>query len=69
VRHHGDVARLELDPADDGRLSDPDLRRKVVAAVKAAGFRFVALDLEGYRSGSLNPLITQGIRPTRDGGQ
>ena len=69
VRHHGEVARLELDPADDRKLSDPDLRRRVVAAVKAAGFRYVALDLEGYRTGSLNPLKTQGIRPAREGGQ
>jgi len=69
VRHHGEVARLELDPAEDRRLSDPDLRLRVVAAVKAAGFRYVALDLEGYRSGSLNPLKTQGIRPIRESGQ
>jgi uncharacterized protein len=69
VRHHGEVARLELDPADDRRLSDPDLRRRVVDAVKEAGFRYVALDLEGYRTGSLNPLKTQGIRPARESGQ
>jgi uncharacterized protein len=69
VRHHGDVARLELDPADDRRLSDPALRQRVVAAVKTAGFRYVALDLEGYRTGSLNPLKTQGIRPARESGQ
>ena len=47
----------------------PELRARAVAAVKSAGFRFVALDLEGYRSGSLNPLKTQGIRPARDSGQ
>ena len=52
VRHHGDAARLEVEP--DG-LADVVARRdEVVAAVRAAGFRFVALDLEGFRSGSLN---------------
>jgi uncharacterized protein len=55
VRHHGDVARLELDEAGDRLLEDRDVRRRVVEAVREAGFRFVALDLEGYRTGSMNP--------------
>ncbi len=59
VRHHGDIARLELDDAGIQALADPSLRRRVVAAVRAAGFRFVALDLEGYRQGSLSLLSLQ----------
>lgn len=55
VRYHGEVARLELDPLGDRRIADPEVRRRVVDVVQAAGFRFVALDLEGYRTGSLNP--------------
>ena len=52
MRHHGDAARLEVEPA---ALAEVVARRdEVVAAVRAAGFRFVALDLEGFRSGSLN---------------
>jgi uncharacterized protein len=52
VRHHGDAARLEVEPTV---LAEVVARRdEVVAAVRAAGFRFVALDLEGFRSGSLN---------------
>jgi uncharacterized protein len=52
VRHHGDAARLEVETAV---LADVVARREeVVLAVRAAGFRFVALDLEGFRSGSLN---------------
>ncbi len=52
VRHHGDAARIEVETA---ALADVVARREeVVAAVRAAGFRFVALDLEGFRSGSLN---------------
>jgi len=52
VRHHGDVARIEV-PLDD---LDVVLARRaeVVDAVRAAGYRYVALDLEGFRSGSLN---------------
>ena len=56
VRHHGDAARLEVEPE---ALAEVVARRdEVVAAVRAAGFRFVALDLEGFRSGSLNRGLT-----------
>jgi len=54
VRDHDPVGRVELDPAEMARLSEPVVRAAVVAGVKAAGFRFVALDLEGYRSGSVS---------------
>jgi len=54
VRNHGAVARIEISPADFPRLLDPGLRARAVAAVKAAGFTYVALDLDGYRTGSLN---------------
>ncbi|HXM70502.1 MAG TPA: ATP-dependent sacrificial sulfur transferase LarE [Thermoanaerobaculia bacterium] len=52
VRHHGDVARIEVDGADIGRLITE--RERVVAAVRAAGYKFVSADLEGYSTGSLN---------------
>ena len=52
VRHHGDVARIEVEPADLERLLA--LRTVVVARVRDAGYSFVALDLEGYATGSLN---------------
>ena len=52
VRHHGDVGRLEVEVSE---LGDVMARRdQVVEVVRAAGFRFVTLDLEGFRSGSLN---------------
>jgi len=52
VRHHGDVARIEVDARDIPRLVAE--RERVVAAVLSAGYKFVALDLEGYATGSLN---------------
>ena len=52
VRHHGDVARIEVDSADLDRLLS--VRGPVVEAVRAAGYTFVALDLEGYVTGHLN---------------
>ena len=63
VRHYGDTARLEV-PLD--RLADVvALREEVVAAVQAAGYRYVTLDLEGLRSGNLNAALGLAVR---DGG-
>jgi uncharacterized protein len=52
VRHHGDVARIEVEPEEVARLLEN--REQVVNALRAAGYKFVSLDLEGYASGSLN---------------
>ena len=52
VRHHDDVARLEVEPDEMARALA--LRERVVAGVRGAGYTFVALDLEGYATGSLN---------------
>jgi uncharacterized protein len=52
VRHHQDVARVEVDPEDMERALA--LRDRIVAAGREAGYTFVALDLEGYATGSLN---------------
>lgn len=60
VRHHGQVARLEVPLDQFARLMDPGLRSAVIAAVLAAGFPYVALDLEGFRSGSGNAVLTVG---------
>ncbi len=55
VRHHGDIARIELAAGDIARLAAEPLRATVAAELKKLGYRYVALDLEGYRTGSLNP--------------
>lgn len=55
VRHHGDTARIEVEQAALAAVLER--REEVVAAVRAAGFAFVALDLEGLRSGSLNRVL------------
>ncbi len=55
--HEGELARIEV-PADGlGRLLEPEVREAFLAHLKALGFRFVTLDLEGFRSGSLNSLV------------
>jgi uncharacterized protein len=52
VRHHGDVARIEVDPAEIPRLIAE--RERVSTAVRDAGYKFVSADLDGYSTGSLN---------------
>lgn len=59
VRHHGDVARVEVPEGDLPRLLAPETRRAVVEALRAAGFRHVSVDLQGLRSGSLNEGIVR----------
>lgn len=54
VRHHGAVARIEVEPEAFGRLMKRDVREKIVRAIKRLGWTYVVLDLEGYRTGSLN---------------
>ena len=56
VRHHGTVARLELDAEGFALVIDAEMRAQVARAVQRAGFRFVSIDLEGYRRGSLHTL-------------
>jgi uncharacterized protein len=57
VRHHETIARIELDPDDFPRLLDPALRARVIAAVRDAGYPLVTLDLQGYRTGSMNEAL------------
>ena len=57
VRYHGEVARLEIDLLDMPRALEPAVREAMVALGRAQGFTFVALDLAGFSSGSLNQLI------------
>ena len=54
VRHHGDVARIEVPIADIATLASPGVREAIVAGVRAAGYRYVSLDLGGYVSGNVN---------------
>ena len=57
VRHHGEVARIETDAAGMQHLMDERIRTAAVQRLKTAGYLYIALDLAGYRSGSLNEAI------------
>ena len=54
VRHHGDVARIETDDAGMSILMQEDVRQRVVTRLKSLGYLHIAMDLAGFRSGSLN---------------
>jgi uncharacterized protein len=57
VRVHGDIARIEVPPEEIVRLAAEPVRGQVLARLKACGYRYVALDLQGYRRGSLNEVL------------
>jgi uncharacterized protein len=57
VRHHDAIARIEVPGADLPRLSAPALRRKIVSYLKRLGYGYITLDLQGYRTGSLNEVL------------
>jgi uncharacterized protein len=71
--HEGELARVEVPAAELPRLAEPAVREAFVRRLKELGFRFVTLDLEGFRSGSLNTLVSLesrrlfGRQKTEDG--
>jgi uncharacterized protein len=57
VRIHGDIARIELDPAEFPKLMAEDARKKIYETFRDIGFSYAALDLLGYRTGSMNETL------------
>jgi uncharacterized protein len=57
VRHHGQLARVEIERGELERALSIEMLERITAGIRGAGFTFVALDTEGYRSGSMNALI------------
>ena len=73
VRHHDTIARIEVSRADFPRLIEEETNRQVVNGLKAIGYAYVTLDLQGYRTGSMNELHRkrpgQGLKVTQTTGQ
>jgi uncharacterized protein len=57
VRHHGDIARIEVSGPDIARAAEEPVRRAIVKSLRELGYVYVTLDLEGFRSGSLNDAL------------
>lgn len=57
VRHHGDIVRIEIAREDIARAFNPEMAARLVPIFKKLGFKYVTLDCEGYRSGSMNAIL------------
>jgi len=70
VRHHGDLARIEVDAAGIERLASPAVRERVTDRLRELGYTYITLDLEGYRVGSFNLRLPaedrQGLKSEED---
>jgi len=58
VRHHGEIVRIEIAREELNRALTPEMAHELTATFKGLGFKFVTLDLEGFRSGSMNQLLS-----------
>ena len=63
VRHHDTLARIEVDPAEIGSLARPPIRELIVSRLRAIGYAYVTLDLQGFRSGSMNEVLQASSKP------
>ena len=59
VRHHGDIARIEVTATDIQKIAEEQMRSEIVEKLKSLGFKYVTIDLQGFRSGSLNESLTE----------
>jgi uncharacterized protein len=59
VRHHGNIARIEVPASDIGMITSEGIRLEITKSIKALGFQYISLDLEGFRSGSLNEILSE----------
>jgi uncharacterized protein len=62
VRYHGEVVRIEIAPDELPRAFTVGMARRFTEIFKSLGFRYVTLDLEGYRQGSLNEVLSDAVR-------
>jgi len=62
VRHHGTVARIEVPPEDFARLLSDETRNEITRRFKAIGYPYVTLDLNGFRSGSMNEVLSKSAQ-------
>ncbi len=65
VRHHGEMVRIEVDPQEMPRALSPEMASAMTRLFKGLGFKFVTLDLEGFRSGSMNALLPSDQRSSQ----
>lgn len=57
VRHHGDIARIEVEPGEIARIASPEIREKVAEKFKLLEYTYTTIDINGYRTGSMNDVL------------
>lgn len=62
VRHHGEIARIEVSTAERSKFFDIDMMDKIGAKYKEIGFTYVTLDILGYRTGSMNEVLSEEVK-------
>ncbi|MDO8736172.1 MAG: ATP-dependent sacrificial sulfur transferase LarE [Thermoleophilia bacterium] len=62
VRIHGEIARIEVPGSDIEKLASAGTRKNIVSALKGLGYAYITLDLEGFRSGSMNETLATGLK-------
>ena len=65
VRHHDTIARIEVTPADIAKVLAEPNRSKITEKLKAIGFKYIAVDLQGYRCGSLNEVLPEANKKSK----
>lgn len=65
VRHYGQTARIEVPEHDIHVLFEPAMKKKIITGFKKIGYLYITVDLEGYRTGSMNKVLTKEIRDKR----
>lgn len=66
VRHHGDIARIEVDPSEFELITEPGNRTRIVQALRDLGYVYVTLDLRGYQTGSMNETLEREAAAQRE---
>lgn len=59
VRHHGTIARIEVEESEMSRLISPEMRAKIASRLKEFGYHYITVDIEGYRTGSMNAVLKE----------
>lgn len=62
VRHHGQIARIEIEPKEFPEIMEKGVREKIVKTLKKLGYTYITIDLAGYRTGSMNEPLSSAVR-------
>ena len=63
VRHHDTIVRIEVHPKDVEKITMEPFRSQIVEKLKSLGFKYITLDLQGFRSGAMNEVLSEGEKP------